>query len=114
MKLRLLLAGIVLGAAGSAFAHAHLEEASPADGSVLHAPPRQLVLRFSEAAQLTSLILVRDDGSAQKISPLPETAQARITIALPALDPGRYRVSFRVLSADGHVVNGALHFALTR
>jgi methionine-rich copper-binding protein CopC len=93
-------------------AHAHLEEASPADGSVLHGAPQQLVLRFSEPARLTTLSIERDGAAAQKIAPLPGKSEARIVVPLPALAAGRYRVRWRALSADGHVVPGELHFTL--
>jgi methionine-rich copper-binding protein CopC len=93
-------------------AHAHLEEASPTEGSVLHAAPQQLLLRFSEPARLTTLTLERDGAVPQKIAPLPEKSEARISISLPALKAGHYRVRWRALSADGHVVPGELHFTL--
>jgi methionine-rich copper-binding protein CopC len=33
-------------------------------------------------------------------------------VPLPALAAGRYRLRWRALSADGHVVPGELHFTL--
>lgn len=93
-------------------AHAHLEEVSPAEGSVLSAAPRQLLLRFSEPARLTALTLERQGTAPQKIAPLPTKSEARILVALPALGAGRYLIRWRALSADGHVVPGELHFTL--
>ena len=93
-------------------AHAHLEEASPAEGSVLHGAPHELVLRFSEPARLTTLTLEREGGAPQKIAPLPRKSEARIIVPLPVLPAGHYQFHWRVLSADGHVVPGELHFTL--
>ena len=67
-----------------AFAHAHLAEATPADGSVLAAPPTHFLLKFSEAAHLTALSLRREgDAKAQKIEPLPKVASKNFSIAAP-------------------------------
>ena len=110
----LLVGGLLAIAALSAHAHAHLQQATPADGSVLNAPPAELALHFSEAAQLTTLTIAKDGGAPQKVTPLPKNSQAKIVVALPPLGPGRYVVSWRVLSADGHVMPGQIHFTLKR
>jgi methionine-rich copper-binding protein CopC len=36
----------------------------------------------------------------------------RLSLSLPPLMPGRYTVSFRVLSVDGHVVESRLTFTV--
>ena len=109
------LGGCVLALACSCvLAHAHLEQAQPADGSVLSSAPADLVLRFSEKARLTALWIRHDGGARQKVTPLPGEAQTRITVALPALTPGSYVISWRLVSADGHVVPGQIRFTLSR
>ncbi len=108
-----LLAGwLLLGALTGAQAHAHLEGSTPADGSVLATVPGELVLQFSESARLTALAIARDGGAAQPLRPLPQSSARRIVVALPALSPGDYVVSWRVLGADGHVVPGQVRFRL--
>jgi len=104
---------LAIGWLCSAGAHTRLEEAIPADGSVLHATPTTLVLRFSEPARLTVLWIARRGGTKQKLTALPVEPQARISVNLPRLEPGDYEISFRVMGADGHVVPGQLHFSLT-
>jgi methionine-rich copper-binding protein CopC len=114
MKLARALGALLLWlAATCAEAHAHLQQSSPADGSVLSAAPVQLVLRFSEAARLTAL-WIETGGARQAVSSLPAAAQPTIVVTLPPLSPGRYVVSFRVVGADGHVVPGQIHFAFNR
>jgi len=108
------LAGLlVLGSVGSgaAFAHAHLKDSSPADGSRLAAAPAALVLHFSEAARLTALTLEKPDGASEKL-PRPPAAQLRINVPLPSLAPGAYVVHFRALTADGHVAPGEIRFTV--
>jgi copper transport protein len=115
MKLARLIGGpLLLLASGAALAHAHLEKASPADGSVITRAPQSLVLDFSESAQLSALWIAKDGGARQKVAPLPQQPQQRIVVALPALLPGNYVVSWRVVGADGHVVPGQIRFTLSR
>jgi methionine-rich copper-binding protein CopC len=95
-------------------AHAHLEKASPADGSVISSPPREVVLEFSERAQLATLWIAREGASRRKLAPLPQEPQQRIVVPLPRLAPGTYMLSWRVVGADGHVVPGQIRFTLDR
>jgi methionine-rich copper-binding protein CopC len=92
-------------------AHAHLTAAVPADGSVGKAP-EHIVLTFSEAARLTAMTLQREGEEPRKLTPLPAEMATRITVPLPQLPAGRYTLRWRVVSDDGHVVPGALHFTV--
>jgi methionine-rich copper-binding protein CopC len=113
MKILSLLSGLALVTFGvTASAHAHLQKASPADGSVITTSPSNLVLNFSEAARLTALSIQKGDEPRQNLKPLPTTAARQISVPLPQLTPGTYSVTWRVLSDDGHVMSGALHFTL--
>src|SRR5882724_186652 len=113
MKILSLLSGLALVAFGvAANAHAHLQKSNPADNSVITTSPSNLVLNFSEAARLTALSIQKDSEPAQNLKPLPTTAAQQITVPLPQLTSGTYSVSWRVLSDDGHVMAGALHFTL--
>ena len=113
MKILALLCGMVLVTfAVAASAHAHLEKSSPADGSVITTSPPSIVLSFSEAARLTALSIQRGEEAKQNVKPLPTAAAQQITVPLPPLKPGAYSLSWRVLSDDGHVMSGTLHFTL--
>ena len=94
-------------------AHAHLVSAVPSDNSSLNQSPRQLVLHFSEAARLTALWIAKDGAPKEKLA-APGVMQPELSVPLPALTPGQYFVSWRALSADGHVVPGQIRFTLTR
>jgi methionine-rich copper-binding protein CopC len=106
------LGGLLGVLCGPLFAHAHLQQAAPADGSHLQQAPAQLVLSFSEPARLVVLTIARHDGAPQKLTSLPATPQQRITVPLPALSAGDYVIAWRVVGTDGHVVPGGLHFTL--
>ena len=104
---------LVLSAAvtSAAQAHAHLESATPRDGSTLGVAPASLVLQFSEAARLTALWIEKRGGEKQKLAP-PQDAQSEITVTLPKLEPGEYVVTWRVQGDDGHVVPGTIRFSI--
>jgi methionine-rich copper-binding protein CopC len=113
MKFLSLWSGLALVAFGvTAYAHAHLQKSSPADNSVITTSPSNLVLNFSEAARLTALSIKKDSEPAQNLKPLPTTAAQQISVPLPQLTSGTYSVSWRVVSDDGHIMAGALHFTL--
>lgn len=113
MKILSLLSGPVLAMfAVTASAHTHLQQSNPADNSVITASPTHLVLSFSEAARLTALSIQKDNEPERKLQPPSTAAAQQISVPLPPLAPGAYSVSWHVLSDDGHVMSGTLHFTL--
>lgn len=98
--------------AESASAHAHLDKVNPADGSSLTAPPAALEMTFSEPARMTALWIQRDREPKQAVKDLPKATATTLRVPLPLLAPGAYAISWRVLSADGHVASGGLHFTI--
>jgi methionine-rich copper-binding protein CopC len=114
MKILTLVSGLASATlAVTASAHAHLQKASPADGSVVTTSPSRIVLNFSEAARLTAASIQKGDEPRQSLKPLPAAAARQISVPLPQLTPGSYSVTWRVLSEDGHVMSGTLRFTLT-
>ncbi len=104
---------LMMLSAWPAYAHSHLLESTPADGSKLSAAPRQLQLVFSEAVRVTALTIQgAGDSAPQKLAPLPAQTSTRIAIDLPQLAKGSYRVQWRALSADHHVAAGTFSFAV--
>ncbi len=93
-------------------AHAHLRSAVPADGSSVATPPSRVVLRFSEAARLTAAWIARNAAPREPLRPLPDRAARELALSLPTLAPGRYVVSWRALSADGHIMPGEVRFTV--
>ena len=113
MKILTLVSGLALASlAATASAHAHLQKASPADGSVVTTSPSRIVLNFSEAARLTAASIQKGDEPPQSLKPLPAAAVRQISVPLPQLTPGSYSVTWRVVSEDGHVMSGMLRFTL--
>lgn len=113
--LRVLLATLLLFAAVAtqpAWAHAQLLATSPADGALVDVAPAYLELRFNEPVSPLAARLIAPDGAT--IDLLSQTqGGGAVTVALPALGAdGTYVLSYRVVSADGHPIGGALVFSV--
>jgi len=110
-KRSMAFAAAVLIWAASALAHTHLTKSVPADGADLTKAPTEVTLTFAEPVTLTAARIESSDGTRSTLTPDSE-AKAEQHLKLPALGPGRYRVSWRGASADGHIMNGAISFTI--
>jgi len=114
--LLVVLAALVAGAltAAPAGAHDSLVSSDPADGAVLGAPPATVTLEFSgEVIPTGTQVVVTDASGAPVDAGAPEVAGTQVVAALPAdLPAGAYTVAWRVVSSDGHPIEGALGFTL--
>jgi methionine-rich copper-binding protein CopC len=108
---RVACAVALLFGSGAALAHAHLRASTPAAGAQLTVAPAALTLEFSEPAQLTALSIAKAGEAPLKLAP-PSAPASHVSIALPALTPGTWTVTYRALSADGHLVPGTVSFTL--
>lgn len=109
-KARWLTAAVLVFQAAFAQAHTQLKEAVPAQGSTVKTAPEHIMLTFSAPVRVTAMAIQKEGEQEQKLSPLPPAAAAHVMAPAPKLSPGAYVVSWRVVSADNHVMSGKLHF----
>jgi copper resistance protein C len=118
MRRRLVLAGLaaLLLRPATALGHAVLVKSVPAQRAALVEPPPRVELWFNERLEPAySKALVTNEAGAQvDLRDVAVSAEdpRRLAVSLPVLVPGRYTVSFRVLSVDGHVVESKLTFTV--
>lgn len=95
-------------------AHASLTRAEPAARSTLDAAPGRLRLRFNEAveAKYSSIELRGPGGPVSGTGPLSTPDPSTLELTLPGLPAGPYEVRYRVLSADGHVIEAGYKFSV--
>lgn len=102
-------------ATGSAFAHAHLEKATPAAGATVSAPSA-IRLEFSEDIEpkFSGLTLTGPGGAASlgTATLAPGRADTLVVPVEKPLAPGAYTVKWRALSADSHKTQGAFSFTV--
>ena len=115
---RLVPAGLAVLALwpAAALAHAVLVKSAPAQRAALVESPPRVELWFNERLEPAySKALVTNEAGTQvdlrDVAVSPEDSR-RLAVSLPPLAPGRYTVSFRVLSVDGHVVESKLTFTV--
>ncbi len=93
-----------------AAAHASLVASDPASEAVLATPPTNFTLTFNEPVTALLLQLIDARGRSQAISAIDQDG-ASLRFAPPAgLGEGAHVLSWRVVSADGHPIGGALTF----
>lgn len=98
--------------ATSASAHSGLESSNPADGSVITEAPAAITLTFNEGllADANSMSINAADGT-NVVSANVQPNGSSVELPWPAdLPAGEYQAAFRVVSADGHPVTGAISF----
>lgn len=102
------------GAATVASAHDALVGTSPADGSTVGAVPGRVTLTFDEPALALGSTVVVAGPDGRVMSGRTRVTDNRVTQAVqPGAPAGRYTVTWRVTSVDGHPVSGSFGFTAT-
>src|SRR4249919_1246281 len=118
-RLALALGAAVIGLAGvpqAAQAHAYLVFSSPGDGAVLQQAPRTVRLSFSDSIHPAAgnAVVTNGGGSVMEGPARVEPGKPRELVLplLGGLGNGNYTVRWRVLSNDGHTLEGLLAFGV--
>jgi len=119
LKILLIAVGLVFSGTQSAIAHAEVVKSFPVANSTLTKAPKYVQLEFGESiTNLTSKnanSIVILDSKATKIATskiVIKKAIARVEF-VGILKPGKYTVKYRIVSADGHVLNAQFKFTLS-
>lgn len=124
-RIRTALAGVavataaILFAAAPASAHDELVSADPAADAVLTEAPQQLTLTFSsnllsiDAASSGTAIVVTDESGTDWVDGAPTVQADTVSVPLKSGIPnGAYRVTWQVVSSDGHPTSGEYAFSV--
>ena len=100
----------------ASWAHAFVDHAEPAVGSQIHGAPTQVKIWFTEKLEPALSKIQVFDISGQEIDKrdvkIDQSNGALLTVSLPALKPGKYKVVWRAVSVDTHVTTGNFTFEL--
>jgi copper transport protein len=108
-----LAAGIVTAWAAPAAAHAVLLETSPVGGQILLKPPKDIQLKFDQPVEASLGAVRLYDTSGRRIDTGATTKPSSEVVQVPIrtkLASGAYVVTWRVISADSHPVQGSFTF----
>ncbi len=100
----------------TAFAHAFLDKSEPKVGATLSSSPTEIKIWFTDdVVPDKSSIRVFNAANIQvdKKDLHPDSEdKAILTVSLPALVPGTYKVMWQALCPDSHKTEGAFEFTL--
>jgi len=109
-------AALLVWAPGAA-AHATLEGTAPPRGATVREQPEAVVFRFSEPVEGNFGAVRVYDAAGERVDEgdafHPEDEGAKLGVHLdPDLVDGSYTATYRVVSADGHIVSGGYVFSI--
>jgi len=110
----LFTAALLLVPATPAAAHNSLQEATPARDARLTTAPTQVTLRFLQRLNPAFTTITLRDATDRQVpasAPVVDGATGTVTIEEP-LANGTYTVAYRVVSRDGHPVQGSYRFTV--
>ncbi|GIG70788.1 copper resistance CopC family protein [Phytomonospora endophytica] len=104
------VAALLLTAA-PASAHAQLVSSDPEEGAVLDEAPAEAVLEFSERIDAPSTQIALTDATGTVVPTRAFTVDGvNLTLPLTLPAPGPYMIGYRIVSEDGHRVDGSIAF----
>ena len=111
------LCAVALPAAPAASAHAQLDATIPARGAVVPTQPTHVEFAYSESVEGTFGAVRVFDADAKRVDDNtvthPGGTGSKLAVGLkPGLPDGTYTATYRVISADGHPVEGGLVFSI--
>ncbi len=108
---------VALAVPASALAHAQLEETTPERGAVVKHEPEAVIFRFDEPVEGNFGAVRVYDASGERVDEgdafHPNGEGPRLGVHLkPGLPDGSYTATYRVVSADGHIVSSGFVFSI--
>ena len=107
---------ILLVSPSTVLPHASLIKSVPARRAQIFKSPTQIQLWFSERLEtrFSSLKVIDSSGNRVDLGNVAVDTDdpKRISVGIKPLVPGQYKIRFRVLSVDGHVVEDEVPFTI--
>lgn len=114
-----MLATLLLGAAmllvpAPAHAHDSLISSDPADGATLETSPEQITLTYSaEVLEVSPVVQISAGEGGEPVELTPVIDGPTVTAEIPEpLAAGTHTVQWRVVSSDGHPIEGSFTFTV--
>lgn len=105
----------ILVAMPLASAHTALVSSNPKSGAMLHSSPKYISLTFNEelvsitGKEVNKIRLFNAKGKEIKL-PKAQVIHKDIVVVVSKLPASKYKVTYRVVSADGHPISGSFSF----
>jgi len=103
----------ILFTATSAWAHAFLDHAEPKVGSTIHESPSLITVWMTENLEPAFSKLQVFDAKGAELDNKDTKVNGNImTVSMPKLAAGKYRVSWQVVAVDTHRTSGTFDFTI--
>ena len=110
--------GALLLAATNAWANAFVDHAEPAVGSTVDTPPTEIKIWFTENVEPAFSQIQVLDRRNRLVTPnkavVDSDDPALLKVSIPALKPGIYKVSWKVVSMDMRMTVGTFSFVVRK
>jgi methionine-rich copper-binding protein CopC len=109
-----LCAALVFATARELRAHAILVETSPKSGATVNGPDLPVRLKFNVRidGERSRITLVPAGGASKQLTLDKQASPDVLTTKATALTPGKYKLQWQVLAADGHISRGEIPFTV--
>jgi methionine-rich copper-binding protein CopC len=108
---------LVLGTASMAQAHAFLDHADPKVGSTVKGSPAEIKAWFTEELEPAFSKIQVFDASGKEVDKkdikIDSADKTLMTVSLPSLPAGTYKVKWSAVAVDTHHTNGTFTFTVT-
>ncbi|GIJ32489.1 copper resistance CopC family protein [Micromonospora sediminimaris] len=110
----LVATALLIGPVAPAYAHNVLRKATPAQDAELKKAPTRITLEFLQKLNPSFTTITLSDADKQQVATgEPEVSGTKGTVTIePPLANGVYTVAYRVVSTDGHPVQGSYKFTV--
>lgn len=111
-----LLAFAIAMSVSHAFAHSEMNKSVPRDGETVAAGLSQIEMEFTNDLRLTLAKISREVGKGAEeiaITRIPKAFTSHVTLSVPSLQAGDYKVTWTGVGKDGHVMSGSFTFAVS-
>jgi methionine-rich copper-binding protein CopC len=109
---RLIALVLSLTLAAAAQAHTPFKSSTPAADAAV-AAPKTLELAFSGDVRLTSVALTDAGGAAKHLDAVPTAVASTFSLGIhEPLAPGAYKVVWRAVGGDTHIISGEFAFTV--
>ena len=95
------------------YSHSQLTEILPKDNVIYTKTPSQIQLKFRSKVKLVKIDLKKNSDKGKKLKLDLSSFKQRsknFTIPIPSISEGKYNISWRALSPDGHIIKGRSKF----
>jgi methionine-rich copper-binding protein CopC len=113
-----LICAALLFSQTSAWATTFLDHAEPAVGGMVDVPPKEIKIWFTQelepALSQIQLFDRHNKPVTQNHATVDPTDSSLLSLSVPALAPGKYRVNWKVTSIDTHMTVGTFFFIVRK